>query len=1448
MKTAKTVKTGFFSHWLCVALFPALILWGNDIQAASGPVTLEDVPLGTQARVPPTIVMTADDSGSMRSTYSSDTLLTVQKACVIPGPVPPAVGGMSGGTNLSYGPCSNTAQMNQFVANLTWVRNNAPWLTAKPAILSGANANWWDTNFLPDGSGPYCVGGNQATPNLYNAAWYGACPNCCTMYPTGGWGDNTGEIVQATEGICQNGQPPMMASAFNGIAYNPLVTYDPPMRGNGTPFPSFNTSASWANVYWNYPAAGLAWNPLQGSPVNVDMTTQKCYYTTTQYNALSTDYLKGVTSAQLQSAGFVSTAVSGVNAYSIPVHYYRTNVKWCKSNSTRTSAPFNGFANPGVPFGTAADGTISFPNCQDDYDATNNYTIPYYYSPSGINNASYADNTSTPAFDLVVFDLSTPSNPKLNVIIKGAVSTISGAQKIDHSYYDATTGTTQHIYRTASEEVTNYANWAAYYRNRVSATKTAASIAFTQAIPDQADCSNPLPPRVAFNTISPLSGTNTAPAGYVTINNFCGTTNREGFTNKLLVAGASTNTPLRQALNAIGNAFVNNNGTAANRPVAYTCQRSNEIMFTDGMWNDPAPTGTASGNWDGTTLSTTLPALKLANPTATPPTLAIPAAGTAVYGSYGGGPLPAAGQNWPNPIRDYKGAATTLADLALYYWMTPLGGSAADPYDSSVLIKNTRKVSVTARDPATWPHLNFYGMGFGVRGTLPSSNQTATLSRMGDGTNGTYVWPNPGAGGNAASVDDLWHASVNGFGSYVSAQSTQDFSTGLKKILTDILNLGGANAGVAFNNVDLAVAGDKYTYTPSFGSGWGGDIEMKNIGNDGIESAIVPTPKTAAQKLAELLTASTTYPTPWYSPRQIFTTKWSGGGVGNGTATPVPFTQAGISAQMLSTLSETATDPTIAAALQANVIAYLRGDRSREGDTTGKFRVRLGTGPLGDIVDASPVVVSAPSCDSSGCSYDETLNPGYKAFYQANSNRSTMVYAAANDGMLHAFDGTLAGDLKEKWAYMPSDIFRPREQAGIVNLIHQESDIDWPFRHYFYVNATPRVMDVCTVTKCASASQWKTVLIGGLGKGGTSYYALDVTNANAAADEGTTATQKVMWEFTDDNMGYTYGRAIIAKTRAADWGYKTDGDPDGKWVAILPSGYNNGAGDKQAKYGAGTGGDGKGYLYFVDVITGKLLHKIPTPDAPNNGGASPSTPLGIVSIAGYVEDFHNQLVTAVYGADQQGNLWRFNLESSNFADWDKNVTRMAILQDKNNAYQHVTTEPWVQLVTDEFGDDKRWVFVGTGGFRNNDELTAVSPRNTFYAFRDGNKSTVDDPAGSLFTDRKARDNNSNCGATGSDPCGLEPVTGVYNMYSSSNPPPKRQTDNGWYEDMDDGYQIDVNPTAAFGVVAYAANKFTGGLTAGDFAGDPCSSAVYTGRLYARDIYFGGTVFKGGGYY
>ncbi len=127
---------------------------------------------------------------------------------------------------------------------------------------------------------------------------------------------------------------------------------------------------------------------------------------------------------------------------------------------------------------------------------------------------------------------------------------------------------------------------------------------------------------------------------------------------------------------------------------------------------------------------------------------------------------------------------------------------------------------------------------------------------------------------------------------------------------------------------------------------------------------------------------------------------------------------------------------------------------------------------------------------------------------------------------------------------------------------------------------------------------WKTILVGGLNGGGRGYYALDITNP---------ASPTLLWEFTttagigkikDDDLGFTYGQAVITQRT------------DGRWVVVVTSGYDNG--NTAPTLAAQTpAGSGKGFLFVLDAGTGTILSKIAT------GAGTANAPSGLAKIAGF---------------------------------------------------------------------------------------------------------------------------------------------------------------------------------------------------------------------------------------
>lgn len=101
-----------------------------------------------------------------------------------------------------------------------------------------------------------------------------------------------------------------------------------------------------------------------------------------------------------------------------------------------------------------------------------------------------------------------------------------------------------------------------------------------------------------------------------------------------------------------------------------------------------------------------------------------------------------------------------------------------------------------------------------------------------------------------------------------------------------------------------------------------------------------------------------------------------------------------------------------------NILNWVRGfevsgmrSRTVDYDNTGTVRIMR----LGDIVNSTPVVVSAPSEAYDLLYGDDT----YGAFRDAYRNRRQVVYVGANDGMLHAFNGGFYNARQQKIDTMP---------------------------------------------------------------------------------------------------------------------------------------------------------------------------------------------------------------------------------------------------------------------------------------------------------------------------------------------------------------------------------------------------------------------------------------------
>ena len=925
------------------------------------------------------------------------------------------------------------------------------------------------------------------------------------------------------------------------------------------------------------------------------------------YNYPSGKYITPITNGTGPDA-----CISTDHYAAVPRHYWKTEVEWCdKQIGTLSGDKWNGYG----------DATLGV--CQSFKDASHTYPRFHQFGSAG-----GTDNYTTSAFQRVDLD-----------IANRATATYQ------HDWTDASGP--ESITRTFDEEMTNYANWFAYYRTRITAVKTVTSLTFLGKSGNTFNLDDTF--RVGFHTLSNLK-TNTSgqfdPAAFVDVQDFDATQKAAWYAQLTAInIPLGLETPTLNAMSRIGEYF-SPGGSAelsgATDPIILSCQKNWHMLFTDGFTNQGGlPTLTVADQDDTVPIANTpvdafnVHQLPVNGTTAAPITGLLP------------------GNSWPPPFREDPNAtaANAASDYSINYWVTDL--RPAMPMN----------VATSNKDPAPWPHLNFAAMSLGTQGILPSGNQSVVESQL---IAGTLLWPKPQPTvykPDASGVDDLWHAAMNGRGRFVNAQSADELKLGMGQILQDVINQAGARAGVGFQSTNVSGA-NNFVYRVRFEPGWGASLTKVQI-DPGTGAEVANIWEASAQLTAQLAVVNAG-DTPWFTNRNVVTVDESGNAV--------PFLSGSIGANELDSLSPGRT------ARAKLVLEFLRGNRANEGSSIGQFRVRVG-GLLGDIVDSQALYIGPPRAP-----YLDGNDPGYSTFKTTFSTRPARVYVGANDGMLHVFDDATGN---EAWAFMPPELFRA-DKTGLGALSYQDGALP-PFQHHFYVDSTPRITDV---NFGGGSSDWHSILVGGLGKGGKSYYALDVTDPAGVTDE-TTAAQKVLWQFTDADMGYSYGRPVIAKTHAFG----------GKWVVMVGAGYNNAS--------------GKGKIFILDAKDGTLLKTLST------GVGSAINPSGLAQIAAYEKDFRNQIAEQIYAGDLLGNFWRFDISGTDetAASWGA-PELLANLTAPDTTPQAVTIAPQIEI--DIANGVDRWVFIGTGRLLDDLDLTTASIADqvqTFYAIRDGTAST-----------------------------------------------------------------------------------------------------------------------------
>jgi type IV pilus assembly protein PilY1 len=475
--------------------------------------------------------------------------------------------------------------------------------------------------------------------------------------------------------------------------------------------------------------------------------------------------------------------------------------------------------------------------------------------------------------------------------------------------------------RTVQQERQNFSNWYSYYRRRMFAVKAAIAKAIT----------NIEGAKIGFYFINNKHNSNRAsdiknqellPVKCRNTDDISNITLEDRTSELLDVLYHSPlkklGTPLRLALKETGKYFEgDSNCVASSSPFTEDggeCQHAFSILLTDGFWSGGSPDVGNVDFHEGSCFKD-----------------------------------------------DYD---NTLADVAMRYYKDDLR-SGLDNF-----------VPPRPGDNAVHQHMVTYSLSFGVGGSInPDNYPNCPPEIIPESGCPCPEWPEIQKNTNS-TIDDLYHAAVNGRGRFFKATDSKELADSIQVIINQIPTSGSV-ASISSSGPKLET--NINIYQGSYNSkDWSGDLKAFSLKSGSTNEFDFENHKwSASAQLKEK---------EWRS-RQIFTSN-------NGTNL-IPFDTG-----MASTLKDRIyADATI----QDRIINYIKGDDTYEKrNNVGHYRNRYSK--LGDIIHSSPLYV------------DNETGPDF-------------VYIGANDGMVHLLDAATGEEL---YGYIPNLVFE-----NLKNLVNQ---------------------------------------------------------------------------------------------------------------------------------------------------------------------------------------------------------------------------------------------------------------------------------------------------------------------------------------------------------------------------------------------------------------------------
>jgi type IV pilus assembly protein PilY1 len=429
------------------------------------------------------------------------------------------------------------------------------------------------------------------------------------------------------------------------------------------------------------------------------------------------------------------------------------------------------------------------------------------------------------------------------------------------------------------------------------------------------------------------------------------------------------------------------------------------------------------------------------------------------------------------------------------------------------------------------------------------------------------------------------------------------------------------------------------------------------------------------------------------SSRQLWTVGLSGASLNNFTTTYRSELKTLFQSSL--TTSDVQTD---------NLINFVRGvdTYDQDGDNnTSEERYKLN-----DIYRSQISIVGPPSSSISYTSiyedsYYRSVN-NYSNFINSNNcggsctNRKEIVLAGSNAGILHAFD-TSTGD--ELWGFIPPSMLNklPKIISSTPNVTNA----------IYGVDGSPVVKDIYY------GNSWRTIAITGLGRGGNSYFALDITNPLSPSHLFTIENDDIgkvvnFWNSSGAKTSYLYSFGSVSDSTkdysklGESWStprvlrMKISGVD--KWVAVFGAGYNGGVNPNLGSA-----------AFVMDLENGgNLVRKIDITDKSNT--IANSVPSDLIAVTANGTTKANYYGAMVYVPDYEGKITKINLTSSGTL---YQTTQLFDTEASTTNGRYILTGAEATVSS----DNNLWLYFGTGDTQKLQDQTSGT-QNRLYGIKD----------------------------------------------------------------------------------------------------------------------------------